>query len=239
MRDGLPWAIGASLAALLLLVPVVAVLALGVIAFDVPLFTFITAEDSVLEWPQFFALLVAAALFVAIARQSRAAGLRWWVVGGLFAALLACFVAGEEISWGQRILGLATPAGLAAINHQDELTIHNIGTVQTLFGYAEMLVGLVGCLLPIGAWAWARAGRRPLLPALLVPPLALVTVFALPAGYRLVRILFLPDTQFRIVKFGELPELSLYLGVAIMAGLIYRRMRSDPGAAILAAQPGG
>ena len=35
-------------------------------------------------------------------------------------------IAGEEISWGQRIFDLATPDYLSSVNEQDELNFHNI-----------------------------------------------------------------------------------------------------------------
>ena len=41
-------------------------------------------------------------------------------------ALLFFFGAGEEISWGQRIFDIATPAEINAINDQGEITIHNL-----------------------------------------------------------------------------------------------------------------
>ena len=37
-----------------------------------------------------------------------------------------CFAAGEEISWGQRIFGFATPDFLMHLNEQKEFTVHNI-----------------------------------------------------------------------------------------------------------------
>ena len=45
-------------------------------------------------------------------------------------ALLLFLAAGEEISWGQRILGLETPESVQAINIQDELNIHNLEFFQ-------------------------------------------------------------------------------------------------------------
>ena len=36
------------------------------------------------------------------------------------------FAAGEEISWGQRIFGFATPDFLMHLNEQKEFTVHNI-----------------------------------------------------------------------------------------------------------------
>jgi len=41
-------------------------------------------------------------------------------------ALLFFFGAGEEISWGQRILGFATPETLSQINRQEEFNLHNL-----------------------------------------------------------------------------------------------------------------
>lgn len=237
VADGAEWGISSRAAALLVVLPIASAIGLLAIAPDLPLYTFVTAEDSILEWPQFFTLVVAVAVFLALAVDARKLRVRWLAWGGGAAALLAFFVAGEEISWGQRIFGLATPASLAAINHQDEITLHNIGAAQAAFGYAELITGLVGCLLPLVVFAWRSKGRPALLPTLLVPPLALVVPFALPAAYRLSRVLVLLTPHFRVVKYGELPELWLYLGLAITGWLILRRLRSDPTASAWPRRP--
>jgi len=47
--------------------------------------------------------------------------------------LLAAFFfvcGGEEISWGQRIFSITTPESLKSINVQDEITLHNIGSIS-------------------------------------------------------------------------------------------------------------
>lgn len=41
-------------------------------------------------------------------------------------ALLFFFGAGEEISWGQRILGFQTPETLSEVNRQEEFNLHNL-----------------------------------------------------------------------------------------------------------------
>jgi hypothetical protein len=46
--------------------------------------------------------------------------------------LLLFFGAGEEISWGQRIFDLKTPAALEKINVQKEITIHNIEAFNSM-----------------------------------------------------------------------------------------------------------
>ncbi len=41
-------------------------------------------------------------------------------------ALVFLFGAGEEISWGQRILGFETPEPLSQVNRQEEFNLHNL-----------------------------------------------------------------------------------------------------------------
>jgi hypothetical protein len=41
-------------------------------------------------------------------------------------AVLFLFGAGEEISWGQRILGFQTPESLSEVNRQEEFNLHNL-----------------------------------------------------------------------------------------------------------------
>ena len=41
-------------------------------------------------------------------------------------AFLFFFGAGEEISWGQRILGFETPESLSEVNRQEEFNLHNL-----------------------------------------------------------------------------------------------------------------
>lgn len=80
-------------------------------------------------------------------------------------AALFIFVAGEEISWGQRIFGFATPDELREINTQDEFNFHNLEVIQdnsllntdrlfTIFALGFMvLLPLTAVLhLPTGTW---------------------------------------------------------------------------------------
>ena len=47
----------------------------------------------------------------------------------LLMAAVFLFGAGEEIAWGQRILGLETPEAIRAANFQQEITVHNLDTI--------------------------------------------------------------------------------------------------------------
>ncbi|MCP4668912.1 MAG: hypothetical protein GY849_21450 [Deltaproteobacteria bacterium] len=48
----------------------------------------------------------------------------------LLLALFMFFVAGEEISWGQRLFGFSVPELISQINFQRELNIHNLKIIQ-------------------------------------------------------------------------------------------------------------
>lgn len=91
--------------------------------------------------------------------------------------LLLFFGAGEEESWGQRLLGIATPTSLGKINDQDEINLHNLTAVDsinsdTLF---SLLCLVIGVLVPVLAlWPAPRRYLERFLPVL---PVALSGLF--------------------------------------------------------------
>ena len=98
----------------------------------------LAGEDRVVEWAGALALFAAGVLFVLAFVRSTGAGQR---IGRLrtsrnvlmLALGLAMFVAaGEELSWGQRILGWETPDSLASVNEQHEFNLHNIRLLNPL-----------------------------------------------------------------------------------------------------------
>jgi hypothetical protein len=105
-----------------------AIVAIGIsygtyLAFDVRGIMLLGREDGVFEWVTVVFFLVAAALFFFAWRES----------GNAFYLLLALafFVgAGEEISWGQRLIGFGTPQALATVNAQQEFNLHNLAVLN-------------------------------------------------------------------------------------------------------------
>ena len=85
-------------------------------------------EDGIVEWLGAVSLLAGSILFFLILIRGRRDGqlvaFKQIVVAGL--ALLFFVGAGEEISWGQRIFGVATPPELQTLNKQGELNLHNL-----------------------------------------------------------------------------------------------------------------
>lgn len=91
--------------------------------FEKTLFVSLFDEDGLFESLTAVFFLLAAMLFL----FSLSGKKRFYI--NFFIAMLAimCFFVGmEEISWGQRIFNIETPAELRQINYQDEITIHNL-----------------------------------------------------------------------------------------------------------------
>jgi hypothetical protein len=183
-------------------------------------------EDGLLEWIQVAVLIaviaLAAALVVALWRR----GHRLLALLYLVATVGAIFVAGEEVSWGQRIIGFVTPSVLEDVNRQGETNVHNIGSVLALFNLGIMAASIGAIVLPFLRWTVWRDRARSVAGYVLIPPFALGTAFAIPLVYRVVRLVFLPDAGARVTKFQEYAELCFYLGLAAFLFLAQREIRS-------------
>lgn len=145
-------------------------------------------EDGPVEWLGAVGLFAGAGLFfatfvVARRRGAEAVGLARLGVWVLLLLAVALFVAGgEEISWGQRLFGWGTPESIAAVNAQDETTLHNLTEFQSgifdgdrLFKLAWMGLFVVIPLVAAG-WSRARAWLSRLVPLM---PLRLSALFVL------------------------------------------------------------
>ena len=129
--------------------------------------------------------LVGIIAFVMVARKY--ARQRNWLamVTAILVAIVLFVMVGEELSWGQRIFGWATPDSFASINEQSETNLHNLATQvfqNTLyFGGWLLLIGLA-------FWRQSLAGvLRQFKPLRFLsgwlPPLAFVLIFAPAFGF--------------------------------------------------------
>lgn len=135
----------------------------------------LVAEDGIFEWLGAIFLLAGAALVLMALLRLRARGHTTVIkrLAYLGLALILFVAAGEEISWGQRLLGLETPEAVKRVNVQEELNFHNLYGDETgqnisvrVFQAFWMTFGI---LLPLCA-LWRPLGRRlrrylPVIPA--------------------------------------------------------------------------
>ncbi|MDZ7711141.1 MAG: hypothetical protein U5K36_14645 [Roseovarius sp.] len=149
---------------LLLALVVVTLVASVIIAWRAPeyfQFTF-AAEDRLVENATALFLLVASLVLISNAWRLGARGMRRaMLLTGVY-ALLFFLAAGEEISWGQRIVGWQAGDFFAENNYQGETNLHNlqIGEVRlarVLFGSVLTTVLLLylvvlPLLYPRAAW---------------------------------------------------------------------------------------
>ncbi len=191
-----------------------------------PLYRFLTAEDSVLEWSQVALVLATSGFLFLITLKLIARREGRWAILFALGAIGAFVVAGEEISWGQRLFGIATPAEFLETNTQGETNLHNVRGALVVLNFATMVVAGFFAVAPlalvalrmrgIAVWSWIYR---------MVPPLALITAFVIPAGYRAARFVTARGTS---GSFAELVEFCLYFGLAAFALLLYRRIAAEP-----------
>ena len=81
-------------------------------------------EDGFVEWSSALLLIISSAYAFKLAFDSKANLLQKIML--ILLALLFFLMAGEEISWGQRIFDIETPAALKEINVQGEINFHNL-----------------------------------------------------------------------------------------------------------------
>ena len=151
-------------------------------AYNEPLYYLSVQEDEYLEWATFWGFVVAGGIFFVNAYQEFKVSrqLPWFVLG---LSLFCFFVAMEEISWGQRLLGYKAPDYFLEQNYQQEFNLHNV--VDTGFRKLILQMILMGYGVILSALSlWPRAGR----------------VFSQPPG---------PRTQDRIPSTGP-PDARAY-----------------------------
>ena len=134
-----------------------------------------------------FAILVLAVVYgarVALALRAERALAGWYFL----ATVGALFTAGEEVSWGQHLVGFGTPEWLAAINDQGETNLHNVTNWLDQKPRAVLELGIIvgGIVLPLLSLAWpglaAARWWTVVPPVQLLPTAALAELARLGSG---------------------------------------------------------
>jgi hypothetical protein len=121
------------------------------------------------------------------------------------------FVAGEEISWGQRIGNWETPSILQEKNIQKETTLHNISGIQDKMFWAYTAAGIAGSM----GWILKKRSSNSTIQALIafIPSWQISAYFYPLLLYSFVRIITGP-VNFK--TWEEFTELLMSLGVLLV-----------------------
>ncbi len=126
------------------------------------------------------------------------------------------FIIGEEVSWGQRFFGWATPESMKIINKQDETNIHNIHGIGTSIKWLHLVIGTYGTFMPLIVLKSKVLQRiRPHL-SMLVPHYTLLPFFFLPFIWRMYRNFFKAPKKyyFAISEYSEVIEIIIAMAFA-------------------------
>ena len=185
----------------------------AIMAFNYPIaYIWATYEDLIGEWCQTYFFLAASLISIGVALQK--SRYRWFFV--LF-ALAALYVVLEEISWGQRIFGFATPEFLREHNLQGEANLHNIftGPYSTLLKDVlsiAVAAGLFsyGLLFPLALSLRWRVASFLDAKGVAAPPLVLWPLFVVAAYFEL-----------KPLSFNEAEIAELLVAIAVAATALH------------------
>jgi len=162
------------------LFPLLAVALIAACKLTPRLYMAVIREDGLVEWATALVYCVATAFAVSLV-------FHFWrdkeKIYALLYGILAIgmfFVAMEEISWGQRQLGLETPDTIRDINYKGEFNLHNVSSFPLHESY--IVVGLYGAFSRLISTSLLRIRNKKFI-NLLTPPYALCLYFFIPFAY--------------------------------------------------------
>lgn len=141
----------------------------------------------------------------------------------LFLSIVFFLLFAEEISWGQRILGLKTPDILSAINFHGEINLHNMKLVQTrnnMIGDMLSLSLIVYlCVFPLLAHCFHLVEKVLLKLGIPIPSMQIVLCVILLRGINIFnyRVLYQGNFALDYYRIGEAYESNLEMLLFVLA----------------------
>ncbi|WP_316347375.1 tetratricopeptide repeat protein [Desulfuromonas acetoxidans] len=181
-------------------------------------YIWLTYEDLLGEWSQFYLFAATLVCAATLARHKN----RWRFFFALL-ALSCLYVSGEEISWGQRLLNLETPAFFQQHNLQQETNLHNFitGPYNTLLKQSIEIALAMALILFSTLYALRISERIPGVAALKrwlpPPPLFLWPYFCTAALFEL-----------RLLRFNEAELAEILVGAAMLLYTLHYLHRHAP-----------
>lgn len=123
---------------------IAAIYILYLAAFDSAAYRILIKEDGIIEYSSsIFWFLSAITLLISTIKFKLTGRIyNLWLIPYILLIMFFIVCGGEEISWGQRLLNLNTPEFLKSINVQNEITLHNIGSIS-VFSNAFFLLTIL------------------------------------------------------------------------------------------------
>lgn len=166
---------------------------------DPCLLEIISEEDGILETTTAIFYFVAFLILIYIFNKKSSKNL-WYLIF----AITFLVIAGEEISWGQRLLGFSSTELFKTINVQREFSFHNIkGIHENIRGVAVFVIVIICGVVPItGKFMNCMRNfyRRIKLP---ICPLWLLSVFIMGIAFMVFPRLLLHKIIFEMDEIGE------------------------------------
>ena len=198
-------------------------------------FRWLAREDGWIEYAQALCYALGAGLSAWIAWRLRQTPDRRWSVLYVLFALALFWVAGEEISWGQRLLQFPTPAWLTSHNLQGETNLHNLpGVARTIHRWVGRGLRLMIALSVLVWWVmpgWVARRRRAHLwmphPALIPAWVCFLGFWPLHRWYVESWYAHAAEPVRVIHRMDEVREFVFALGVAVFFGMVWRAVRRE------------
>ena len=196
------------------------IIAKVILGHDSREYRLMNSEGSLIEYGTSIAYILAFAFSVPVANYFVRQKLKiWGVVYYLFTFGLI-FVGLEEISWGQRLLGLKPPDFFLIYNTQKEITIHNLEWVHGLHN-CYIFIGFLGSF----SWLMIHQNRHKPYIRLLryFIPGWFISSFFFPALIIFIILEYTNGFGFFILRDQESVELILSLGFLLLVVTNYFR----------------
>lgn len=184
------------------------------------IFLQLVKEDDLIENAQVLVLVIGAVSAFLLAKNFLKKRLA--IMAGLF-LIVSCglfFIAGDEIAWGQRLIGFGTPEQLAEQNLQQETTVHNLDGFHQLVGYGYILIGVYGAFAWIVSDNFLKRYSKWL--KYFIPPSYLFFFFYLSLVYNAYALGGVNDFK----EWSEIAELMLYSGISLFLLIYFLEIKS-------------
>ena len=187
------------------------------------LFTILSREDGLVENLQFIVLALSSFFSLLIARKQK--NNKFLSITYYLIAFIFFVMAGEEISWGQRIFNIETPEKIAEENLQNELNLHNLPAFFASVYRAYIAIGLYGGL----AWILQKFaldklfGKAKKILNFFIPPWFFMPFFLTPAWYIYNKII----VQWPYHEWEEVSELVLLIGILSFVSYVLNQKKTN------------